>query len=187
MVQSSIKNRPSEAGRAYTRFLIQSHCSLCLLIQLIPSPNGPLGTFMLFSGHYPRATYSGSQYSASVLQALWLILLDGICNVLTFPSAQLLILIPNRSIVPDLFKLSKHCFLPHVAKLTSSLGAFLTKASPGHIAEILWLSTKWSNLPGQDVLTHLTEESQASPIPPQDVPMSHHDKAYQEWATQFVP
>ena len=187
MVRSSIKNRPSEASRAYTRSLIQSHRGLRLLIQLIPSPNGPLGTFLLFSGHHPRATHSGSRYGASVLQALWLALLDGIRSVLTLPPARLLILIPNRAIAPDLLKLSKHRFLPFAAELTSSLEAFLTEAPPSHIVEILWFSTKWSNLPGRDTLTHLSEESRTSPPPPQDTPMSRRDEAYQEWATQYLP
>ena len=136
LVRSSIKEQPSDTSRRHTRTLIQTHHGLRLLVQLIPSPNGPMGTFILFSGHNDREAHSGFRYGASVLQALWLALLDGIRKVLTFPSSRLLILLPNHSIAPYLLNLTKQCFLPYASEFTSSLRDFLTRAPAEHFVEI---------------------------------------------------
>lgn len=126
LVHSNMGRQPSVEHRAHTCSLIQNHHGLRLVVQLIPSPVGPLGSYMLLHGPSTRAVYSGQQYGTSTAHATWLALIEGIQSVLNFPPTPLLILLPNHAIAHQLFKLTKHRFLPQALELTSSLSSFLS-------------------------------------------------------------
>ena len=185
LVHSSICHAPSVETRAETRTLLQTRRNLRLLIQLVPSPDGPLGVYLLFHGGDPRAVFSGHRYGPSTTHALWYALIDGMHAAESFPPTPLNIFLPNRALAPYLFKLDKHRFLPQASEFTSSLNSFLQGAEHDQRVHIRWYSVKWTNLPGRDTIAAITQCDRDHP--PTSKPISRKDEAYQNWAAQPLP
>ena len=187
LVHSTLGSKPSIIQRESTRTRIQNHRGLWLIVQLIPSPIGPLGSYMLLHGHHPSVVYSGTCYGTSTAHATWLALIDGIRSVLNFPPTSLLVLLPNHAIVSQLFKLTKHRFLPQVLELTSSLSSFLSNAADDVIVRFDWFSTKWKHLPDRTTFTLMTQDAARPDTPPPPQTLSHKDEAFRIWASQPLP
>ena len=184
-VHSTLGVKPSIEQRSLTRSLIQTHRGLRLIVQLIPSPIGPLGSYLLLHGHDTQAVYHGQRHGTSTAHATWLALIDGIRSVLNFPPTPLLILIPNHSIAQHLFQLTKHRFLPQASELTSSLSSFLSNAEDEVSVRFEWYSTKWKHLPDRTTFDAMSREPQ--PDSPPDPPVSRREEAYRRWASQPLP
>ena len=185
LVQSTLHLKPSVESRAYTRSLIQTHRGLRLLVQLLPSPDGPLGAYLLFHGDEARPVFWGHYHGTSTTHATWRALLHGMQSVDTFRPTPLLILLPNHAVASHMFNLGKHRFLPQASEFTSILNSFLSNACEEHTVMIRWYSIKWANLPGRDTITAMTQSSRDSP-PPQ-APISRKEEAYRIWASQPLP
>ena len=185
LVRSNLGIKPSIAHRQHTRLQIQNHRGLRLIVQLIPSPVGPLGSFMLLHGHSPSAVFSGQHFGTSTAHAIWLALIDGIRSVLSFPPTPLLILIPNHAIAHQLFRLTKHRFLPQASELTSSLSSFLSNAEDDVQVRFEWYSTKWTGLPDRATFGEMSRDPR--PDSPPQPPISRRDEAYRIWASQPLP
>ena len=184
-VHSTLHLKPSVESRAHTCSLIQTHRGLRLMVQLLPSPDGPLGAYLLFHGDDARPVFWGHYHGSSTKHAIWRALLHGMQSVDTFHSTPLLILLPNHAIASHMFNLGKHQFLPQASELTTILSSFLSNAIEGHTVMFRWYSTKWANLPGRDIITAMTQSSRESP-PPQK-PLSRKEEAYRTWASQPLP
>ena len=137
---------------------------------------------MLFHSIAPRPVYWGLKRGRDVIDALWKALLTGMSHVLEFPSiSPLLILLPNRALLPHLTNLGKHRHLPQTAQFTSLLDDFITESSP---TEIRLFSTKWKNMPYTLTLT----ASMADPCPPPPITApttSRRDRAFAHWALDY--
>jgi hypothetical protein len=187
LVHSNLGSKPSATQRESTRSQIQTHRGLRLIVQLIPSPVGPLGSYMLLHGHHPSAVYSGTYYGTSTAHATWLALINGIQSVLNFPPTPLLVLLPNHAIASQLFKLTKHRFLPQASELTSLLSSFLSNAADDVLVRFEWFSTKWKHLPDRITFSQLTQDAAWPDTPTMPPVTSRKDEAFRTWASQPLP
>ena len=143
-----------------TRARLHTAADLCLFVLIHPTADTPLGFYALFHGHEHRPVYWGLERGSDIPTALWKALLTGMSHVPEFPhTCPLLILLPNRALLPSLTNLGKHRFLPQTTQFTALLDDFTTESSP---TEVRLFSPKWRNMPYALVLA----SSAMDPCPP---------------------
>ena len=142
-----------------TRERLHNSTGLRLFILTRATPDSPTGFYALFHDLAERPVYSGLLRGHTVTDALWKSLLAGLSHAPEFPGPRpLLILLPNRALLPYLTSFGKHRYLPQTAQFTELLDDSTSESSP---TEIRLFSPKWKNLPYSLALA-----SAMSDIPP---------------------
>ena len=161
---------------------LHSPSGLHLFVLTWLTADSPLGFFALFHGPDMRPIYWGLERGRHVTDALWKALLTGMSHVPEFPSiCPLLVLLPNRALLPYIVKLGKHRYLPQTTQFTELLNDFISESSS---TEIRLFSPKWRNMPY--ALTLAASMSEPCPPPPITTPTtSRRERAFQHWAQDY--
>ena len=142
---------------------------LYLIISLYPYPNHFIACFVLL--HNGRLEESGWRHGRAGTEALLLALVDGLRHASGYHVGPLHVFLPNWAVVPLLFKLSKHTYLPLSSDVISLVSNFIDYSSD-LFAEFHWFSVKWAHIPGRDMLRHLGEDASSTPPPPLTSPVA---------------
>ena len=164
-----------------TRERLHSPTGLRLFILTRLTADSPLGFYALFHGADPRPAHSGLQRGRDVTDALWKSLLAGLSHVSSFPGPRpLLILLPNRALLPYITNHGKHRYLPQTAQFTELLDDSTSESSP---TELRLFSPKWKNMP----YTLSLAASMTDPLPPHlHIPTpTRRERAFTHWQSDF--
>ena len=163
-----------------TRSRLHDPTGLRLFVLSRPTADSPLGFYALFNGSDMRPVESGLTRGYDVPDALWTSLLAGLSHVSKFPGPRpLLILLPNRAILPYLTNLGKHRYLPQTAQFTELLDDSTSESSP---TEIRLFSPKWRNMPYALALAAAMTDP-PSTLPP--TPPSRRERAFSQWQSDY--
>ena len=177
-----ISPETSTEDNTITREQLHTPTGLRLFILTHITTDSPLGFFALFHGSASRPVHWGLERGRDIVDALWKALLTRMSHVLEFPSiCPLLILLPNRALLPYITKLGKHRHLPQTVQFTELLNNFITESSS---TEIRLFSPKWKNMPY--ALTLAASMSDPCPPPPITTPTtSCCECAFRHWALDY--
>ena len=177
----TLSSDTSPQSNVETRARLHAATDLRLFILTRSTADTPLGFYALFHGHEHRPVYWGLERGHDIPTALWKALLTGMSHVSEFPhTCPLLILLPNRALLPSLTNLGKQRFLPQTMQFTALLDDFITESSP---TEVRLFSPKWRNMPYALVLASTAMDP--CPPPPPSTPVPRRTLAFRQWALAY--
>ena len=169
---------------AYTKTLINQppYDTFHLYVQMLTTPSPPfIGSFLLYKGE--RLVLSGTVPEVSKTHALLHALLLG----LTYNSFSnhIHIFLPAPSISSSIFQTDKHPNLFFSCSILSCFSSFLD-SNPLHHIDLFRYSIKWSCLPGQALISSLTDQEQLSHFPLSSLPPNPKSLLLAKWQEDYL-
>ena len=164
-----------------TRARLHQRLGLRLFIVTHHTADSSQSLYALFRDTDHAPIHQGIATGRNPTAAQWSALLLGMSHALhTSRSSPLLILLPNRLLVPYLTNRRNHTYLPQTTQFTELLDDFIMESSP---TEIRIFSPKWKNMPYALALNSFLASEPA--LPPSTHNPSRREQAFSQWQTDY--